>query len=63
MTGGLAAAACAWSSVSMSAIWALSAGFCMGGMPTQITVAPPLSASAMNWATRCAYIGFHWGEV
>ena len=32
-------------------------------MPTQITVAPPLPASAMNWATRCAYVGFHWGEV
>ena len=35
----------------------------MGGMPTQITWAPPLSASCMNEDTRWEYIGFHWGDV
>ncbi len=35
----------------------------MGGMPTQITVAPPLWANFMKSATRCAYITFHWGEL
>ncbi len=35
----------------------------MGGMPTQITAAPPLPASFMNCATRCAYSVFHCGDV
>jgi hypothetical protein len=38
----------------MSDILAESCGFCIGGMPTQITVAPSLCASCMKAATRCA---------
>ena len=32
-------------------------------MPTHTTVAPPLWAIFMNWATRCEYSAFHWGDV
>ncbi len=35
----------------------------MGGMPTQTTAAPPLSAICMNCATRCEYSVFHTGDV
>ena len=40
-----------------------SCGLCIGGMPTQITVAPSLWARCMKAATRAAYMTFHCGDV